>query len=46
MISFFNQANLSFRFEAEVKEMKAKMESISDVYGDLQEKMHDVDKAM
>jgi len=33
-------------FEAEVKEMKAKMESISDVYGDLQEKMHDVDKAI
>ena len=32
--------------EAEVKAMKAKMESIADVYGDVQEKMHDVDKAM
>ena len=34
------------RFEAEVKSIKAKMESISGVYDDLNEKMHDVDKTM
>ena len=34
------------RFEAEVKSIKAKMDSISGVYDDLNEKMHDVDKTM
>ena len=33
-------------FEAEVKSIKAKMDSISGVYDDLNEKMHDVDKTM
>ena len=33
-------------FESEVRDMKQKMSSISEVYDDLQEKMHDVDKSM
>ena len=37
---------IQIRFEAEVKSIKAKMDSISGVYDDLNEKMHDVDKTM
>ena len=35
-----------FSFESEMKEIKYKMESMVDVYENLQEKMHDVDKTM
>jgi hypothetical protein len=34
------------RFESEVKQIRLQMESISGVYDDLNEKMHDVDKSM
>ena len=40
----FNQNIVSF--EEEVKTMRAKMEAMTDVYDNLQEKMHDVDKTM
>ena len=33
-------------FEEEVKSMRAKMDAMTDVYDNLQEKMHDVDKTM
>ena len=33
-------------FEEEVKTMRTKMEAMTDVYDNLQEKMHDVDKTM
>ena len=36
----------SFSFESEMKEIKFKMQSMADVYENLQEKMHDVDKTM
>ena len=35
-----------FSFEEEVKTMRTKMEAMTDVYDNLQEKMHDVDKTM
>ena len=33
-------------FEADMRQMKLKMDSMADVYENLQEKMHDVDKTM
>ena len=33
-------------FEEEVKTMRVKMDAMTDVYDNLQEKMHDVDKTM
>ena len=35
-----------YRFKSEVLELRLRMESISDMYGNLQEKMYNVDNAM
>lgn len=45
-IIIFNILTLIFSFESEMKQLRIRVESMAEVYENLQEKMHDVDKTM